>query len=223
MSFASAAPKLPPMLTALIALAATSVAAGGQPSFAAHSEPIRGQVEERIVGSSWHRGCPVGLRKLRLVEVRHWGFDGEVHRGRLVVHRGHDREIIAVMRRLFRERYPIRRMELIDRYGADDHRSMNADNTSAFNCRVVARTDRWSMHAYGKAIDINPIENPYVSGSHVSPPAGEPYADRSRDARGMVHGGDEVVRAFAREAGWRWGGDWTGGSRDYQHFSATGE
>ena len=105
------------------------------------------------------------------------------------------------MERLFEQRFPIRRIELIDRYGADDHRSMNADNTSAFNCRFVAGTERWSMHAYGKAIDINPIENPYVSGSHVSPPAGEEFADRSRNAEGMIHAGDEVVKAFAREAG----------------------
>ena len=79
------------------------------------------------------------------------------------------------------------------------------------------------MHAFGTAIDINPIENPYVSGSHVSPSAGAPYADRSRDARGMIHAGDLVVRAFAREAGWRWGGAWSGNTRDYQHFSANGE
>ena len=102
------------------------------------------------------------------------------------------------MRRLYRIDYPIRRMELVDRYGADDHRSMAADNTSAFNCRFVAGTNRWSMHAYGRAIDINPVENPYVSGSHVSPPAGVPFADRSRHARGMIHAGDQVVRAFAR-------------------------
>ena len=83
------------------------------------------------------------------------------------------------MRVLYRRKYPIRRMRLIDAYGSDDRRSMAADNTSAFNCRFVAGTTRWSMHAYGTAIDLNPIENPYVAGSHVSPPAGRPYADRS--------------------------------------------
>ena len=111
-----------------------------------------------------------------------------------------------MFKRLYRLRYPIRRMELIDRYGADDHRSMAADNTSAFNCRFVAGTQRWSMHAYGLAIDLNPVENPYVSGSHVSPPAGEPYADRSRHAAGMIHAGDargEGVRAPGRAgSGW---------------------
>lgn len=209
------------MLTTLLAIAATAAAAGGQPDFQGRSEPIRGQVAERIEGSSWRPGCPVGLGKLRLLELTYWGFDGEVHRGRLVVHRAEAEGVLGAMKRLFRLRYPIRRMELIDRYGADDHRSMNADNTSAFNCRFVAGTSRWSLHAYGRAIDINPIENPYVSGSHVSPPAGAPYADRSRRAKGMIHAGDEVVEAFAKRAGWSWGGAWSG-PRDYQHFSSSG-
>jgi poly-gamma-glutamate synthesis protein (capsule biosynthesis protein) len=210
------------MLKALAALAAAALAGGSQPTFEGHVEPIRGKIKERIEGSSWRPGCPVPLDKLRLVEVTHWGFDGDPHRGRLVIHRREAKEIVAVMKRLFRIRYPIRRMELIDRYDADDNRSMNADNTSAFNCRFVAGTSRWSMHAYGRALDINPIENPYVSGSHVSPPAGRPYADRSRRAKGMIHAGDEVVEAFAKKAGWEWGGSWPGGTRDYQHFSGNG-
>jgi hypothetical protein len=211
------------VLKLAIATLAASLAAGGEPAFEGRSEPIRGQVKDRIVGSSWHRGCPVGIGKLRLLELDHWGFDGEVHRGRLVVHRGHDREILRAMKRLFAHRFPIRRMELIDRYGADDRRSMAADNTSAFNCRFVAGTNRWSMHAYGKAIDVNPVENPYVSGDHVSPPAGEPYADRSRDDPGMIHRSDRVVKAFAHEAGWEWGGGWLGITKDFQHFSSNGE
>jgi D-alanyl-D-alanine carboxypeptidase len=210
------------MLMGAIATVAAALAAGGEPAFEGHSEPVRGNVKERVVGSSWHRGCPVGISKLRLLEIGHWGFDGEVHRGRLIVHDRHDRAILRVMKRLFERRYPIRRMELIDRYGADDRRSMAADNTSAFNCRFVAGTNRWSMHAYGKAIDINPVENPYVSGSHVSPPEGEPFADRSRDAQGMIHAGDAVVKAFAGGAGWRWGGAWPGSTKDYQHFSSNG-
>jgi D-alanyl-D-alanine carboxypeptidase len=210
------------MLQALTALAAAAALAGSGESFDGSSEPIDGHIRERIVGSSWHEGCPVGLGKLRLLRVDYWGFDDASHRGRLVVNRRFDDEIIAVMRRLYRLRYPIRRMRLIDRYGADDRRSMAADNTSAFNCRFVAGTDRWSMHAYGLAIDLNPVENPYVSDGHVSPPEGEPYADRSRDAPGMVHAGDPVVKAFERLAGWEWGGAWPGSTKDYQHFSANG-
>jgi hypothetical protein len=210
------------MVATTIAVLASSIAASGQPAFEGHSEPIDGHVRERIVGSSWHHGCPVGLGKLRLLELTYRGFDGRSHHGRLVVNRHFDDEIIAVFKRLYAIDYPIRRMELIDRYGADDHRSMAADNTSAFNCRFVAGTTRWSMHAYGLAVDLNPVENPYVSGSHVSPPAGRPYADRSRHAAGMIHDGDAVVKAFARRAGWEWLGDGPQSIRDYQHFSSNG-
>jgi hypothetical protein len=215
--------KLIALLAATTVLAAgPTIENSGKPKWRGSSSEIHGKVRDRIVGSSWREGCPVGLGKLRLLRLRHWGFDGEVHKGRLVVHRGHDTEVLHVMRRLFRKRFPIRRMKLIDAYGADDHRSMNADNTSGFNCRFVAGTNRWSMHAYGIAIDINPIENPYVTSSgHASPPAGEQFKDRSQNAKGMVHRGDLVVRAF-RRIGWKWGGNWDW-PRDYQHFSANGQ
>jgi hypothetical protein len=123
-------------------------------------------------------------------------------------------------RELYRLRFPIRRMRLVDAYGADDHRSMDADNTSAFNCRFVAGTSRWSEHAYGHAIDVNPIENPYVtSDGYVSPPAGAPYKDRARQAEGMIHRQGPVVAAF-RKNGWKWAGvSWP---KDYQHFSVSG-
>jgi D-alanyl-D-alanine carboxypeptidase len=185
------------------------------------SSPIDPELRKRMTGKSWHEGCPVGIGKLRLLEVPYWGFDGEIHRGRLVVHRRVAKDVLSAMETLFNRRFQIRRMVLVDRYGADDHRSMNADNTSAFNCRFIAgQPGVWSEHAYGRAIDINPVENPYVSGSHVSPPAGRPYVDRSRNAKGMIHHGDEVWDAF-RDVGWRWGGDWSG-TKDYQHFSSTG-
>jgi hypothetical protein len=210
----------------LIAVLATSIAASGPAAnqdFQGRSEPITGHVRERIVGNSWHRGCPVGLGDLRLLRVTYWGFDDKRHNGRLVVNARYDDEMIAVMKRLYHLRYPIRRMQLVDRYDADDDRSIRADNTSAFNCRFVAGTTRWSMHAYGLAIDVNPIENPYVSGSYFTPPAGEPYVDRSRHAPGMIHEGDNVFEAFAKKAGWEWLGDGPQSIRDYQHFSSTGD
>jgi hypothetical protein len=154
--------------------------------------------------------------------VRHWDFDGDVERGRLIVHEESADDVLEAMKDLFRAGYPFRRIEVIDAYGGDDHRSMNADNTSAFNCRFVAgQPGVWSQHAFGTAIDVNPIENPYVTTSgHVSPPAGREFADRSRDAEGMIHAGDSTVRAF-RRVGWKWGGKWAG-TKDYQHFSTTG-
>ena len=111
-------------------------------------------------------------------------------------------------------------MVLVDRYGASDDRSMAADNTSAFNCRRVEGSTAWSEHSYGRAIDVNPLENPYISRRGVLPPAGRAFLDRSLRRRGMIHAGDAVVRAFA-SVGWGWGGAWTS-PRDYQHFSATG-
>jgi len=191
------------------------------PRFQGASSALDPATRERVKGSSWRPGCPVGLRQLRLLRISFHGFDGEVHNGRLIVHEDVDKSVLEVMRSLYRHRFPIRRMRLVDAYGADDHRSMNADNTSAFNCRFIAgQPGVWSQHAYGKAIDINPVENPYVSGGHVSPPAGVEYTDRSEDRTGMIHRGDPTVRAFAA-IGWGWGGRWSS-PKDYQHFSATG-
>ncbi|HYU59783.1 MAG TPA: M15 family metallopeptidase [Solirubrobacterales bacterium] len=203
--------------------AALSVSRAGEPpAFAATISPLDHELRERMKGSSWHHGCPVGLGKLRLLEISYWGFDDRSHHGRLVVQRRVADDVVAAMRSLFEDRYPIRRMVLIDRYGGDDHRSMAADNTSAFNCRFIAgQPGVWSQHAYGRAIDINPVENPYVSaGGSVSPPAGEAFADRSKHEPGMIHDGDSTVRAFA-DQGWGWGGNWSP-EKDYQHFSASG-
>jgi hypothetical protein len=192
----------------------------GAEKFRGSAEPIRPELRQRMTGASWQPGCPVGFGELRLLRVTHWGFDGEVQRGRLVVNRDSAGAMLRTMRELYRLRFPIRRMRLVDAYGADDHRSMAADNTSAFNCRFVAGTDRWSEHAFGHAIDVNPVENPYVtSEGYVSPSAGARYTDRSQQAKGLIHRNGPVVAAF-RENGWDWlGRSWP---RDYQHFSLSG-
>ena len=170
---------------------------------------------------SWRPGCPVHPSDLRLVAVRHFGLDGRFHVGRLLVHERAAHRIVAVFKRLYRARFPIRRMRLIDHYSASDYRSIEDDNTSAFNCRRATGSGRWSMHAYGLAIDLNPLENPYVAGGRTSHPRSRPYLDRRRRLPGMVRAGDVVVRAFA-SVGWGWGGAWSGGVRDYQHFSSNG-
>jgi hypothetical protein len=108
----------------------------------------------------------------------------------------------------------------VSRYRGSDDASMAADNTSAFNCRFVSGTSRWSMHAFGLAIDVNPVENPYISGGRASPPAGRRYLDRDRARRGMAVTGGALVSAFAA-VGWRWGGLWSAAA-DYQHFSTNG-
>ena len=191
------------------------------------STPFRGTIEridaaqaQRMTGVSWRPRCPVPLRDLRLLTLAHWGFDGRRHIGRLIVHRDVARSLLGVFRRLWQARFPIRRMVPVDAYGASDFRSIEADNTSAFNCRRVEGTTRWSEHAYGRAIDLNPIENPYVSGGSTSHAASKQYLDRSRRRPGMAFEGGVLVRAFDT-IGWGWGGRWTS-VRDYQHFSASG-
>ena len=169
---------------------------------------------------SWRPGCPVGPAQLRRVRMSYWGFDRRPHTGTLIVHASAVSDVTRVFRRLYTARFPIRRMRSVDVYGGNDDRSMAADNTSAFNCRFVSGTSRWSMHSYGTAIDVNPVENPYVTGGRVSPPAGRAYVDRSRVRRGMAVEGGVLVRAFSA-VGWQWGGRWRG-TPDYQHFSTTG-
>ena len=155
-----------------IALALLAVPAGegsqGQVAFRGTISRIDAAQAKRMTGVSWRPGCPVHLRDLRLLRLTHRRFDGKVATGRLIVHRDVARDVVSVFRRLYAARVPIRRMVPVDAYGASDFRSIEADNTSAFNCRYVEGTSRWSEHAYGRAIDFNPIENPYVSGGRTS-------------------------------------------------------
>jgi hypothetical protein len=202
-------------------VAAAGPAAPGSTGFEAHVSRISPELKERMTGNSWHKGCPVPIRKLRLIRLSYNGFDGERHMGKLVANKDAVDVLVGAFRTMYRKGFKIHRMKLVDAYGADDRRSMRADNTSAFNCRYVSGTTTWSQHAYGRAIDINPVRNPYVSSDgSVRPRKGKKYADRSLTAKGMIHRRGATVRAFNR-AGWGWGGNWST-SKDYQHFSATG-
>jgi len=174
--------------------------------------------------SSHHVGCPVPWQQLRYLRLGYVGFDGRSHSGELVVAARYARDVVDVFRTLYDARWPIRRMRLVDTYGGDDDESMAADNTSGFNCRRVKGSTKWSDHALGVAIDLNPAENPYLTGSSVAPPGSRRYAalDRSAGAvvpRGIIRSDDVVVRAF-ESIGWEWGGTWT--DPDFQHFSAAG-
>lgn len=194
------------------------------PSTSAAAPPRFSATVSRVTAAelrySYRPGCPLGLSQLRAIRLRHWGFSGKTHTGVLVVHAAVVPQVVTVFRRLYAARFPIRRMLGVEVYRGSDDRSMAADNTSGFNCRFVGGTNRWSEHAYGKAIDVNPIENPYVHGGLVEPPAGRAYLDRSRRRPGMAVRSGPLVRAFD-EVGWRWGGRWQS-SKDYQHFSTSG-
>jgi hypothetical protein len=157
---------------------------------------------------------------MALIRLTYWGFDKRAHTGDLIVNAAVTGKIIRVFAILYRARYQIRRMVLPDAYQGKDSRSTNADNTSAFNCRLVEGTNDWSMHAYGLAVDINPCENVYIEGGQVDPPRCAANADRSRQVPGLIHEGGVVTRAFGA-IGWGWGGRWVT-PKDYQHFSSNG-
>jgi hypothetical protein len=185
----------------------------GAPQFQGEIGPVRWD----DLRFSYRAGCPVGPAQLRTVRVSHWGFDGRARAGSIVVARRSAPAVLAVFRRLWAERFPIRRLQPVSAYRGSDDASMAADNTSGFNCRFVGGTSRWSMHAYGEAIDVNPVENPYIRGGTASPAAGRAYLDRSPYRQGMAVAGGVLVRAFA-SVGWSWGASFG----DYQHFSTTG-
>ena len=200
---------------------ATGAPTGSASSYAFSVRRI-GPALRAEMATSHGPGCPVPWRDLRRVRLAYVGFDGREHRGAVVVHEGHATDLATVFRRLYDARWPIRRMRPVSDFGGDDDRSMAADNTSAFNCRTVAGQEHWSAHAYGAAVDINPVENPYVVGGSVQPPSGRRFAvlDRSPGSQappGAIVADDVVVEAF-REIGWEWGGTWA--SPDYQHFYA---
>jgi hypothetical protein len=201
-------------VAALVGLSVTvTLSRAAAPAFTGSVEPVR-WADLRY---SYRAGCPVGPAELRTVAVSHWGFDGAPRVGRIVVAKRVAPDVVTVFRTLWQARFPIRLLRPVSAYRGSDDASMAADNTSAFNCRFVGGTSRWSMHAYGEAIDVNPVENPYVRGSTVSPPAGRSHLDRSRYRKGMAVRGGVLVRAFAA-VGWKWGASFG----DYQHFSTTG-
>ncbi|WP_440071476.1 M15 family metallopeptidase [Streptosporangium sp. OZ121] len=172
---------------------------------------------------SWRRGCPVQPDDLRMISMTYWGFDGRPHTGKMVINESVADQVVSVFRKLYGQRFPIRRMQPVEVYKGSDDASMAADNTSAFNCRRVGTTGNWSQHAYGLAIDVNTRENPYIHpypGGTVDPPNAKGYVRRPLDRPGVINPGDNVVRAFEK-IGWGWGGSWST-SKDYQHFSQNG-
>lgn len=188
----------------------------------ATTAPLQGPVIEPVtaaeLGATWRPGCPVAPQQLRRVDLDYLGFDAQPHRGSLVVHEDLVAQVVEAFDRLYRLHYPIATMRTVEQYaGADDELSMRDNNTSAFNCRGIPGSRSWSLHAYGKAVDVNPRLNPYIDRTGVYQPANAgAFVDRTRTEPGMLHAGDPAVRAFT-ERGWRWGGYWRT-PIDYQHF-----
>jgi D-alanyl-D-alanine carboxypeptidase len=205
----------------LVALAVGDRTVAADFPFVGKIAPLSAKQRALMTRISWRPGCPVALRDLRMLTVSHWGFDGRRRTGRLVVHETAASPLRTAFRRLYATRFPVRKIVPIDAYGGSDFRSIEADNTSAFNCRRATGSSSWSEHAYGRAIDVNPIENPYTENGRVYHRASRSYVARRQVRKGMAVEGGALVRAFDA-IGWGWGGRWTGSVKDYQHFSSSG-
>lgn len=175
-----------------------------------------------IKGNSWKKSCPVGTKDLRYLEIKHWNFNGDTSMGELIIHKDVAEGVSKLFEEMYNIKYPIRQMKLVSDFKGNDWQSIEADNTSAFNCRRATGSKKWSKHSYGKAIDINPIENPYVFRSgQSSHKASKPYLKRKRISENpsqiaMLLSYDKVIKIF-KKYGWTWGGDWER-VKDYQHF-----
>ena len=212
------------VLAFVVALAVAVPTAGA----AATIRPLTAAERSAVTKSGrYHRGCPVPLSQLRVLTVRHRGFDHRTHTGQLIVNAKYARGLKNVFAKLYALRFPIRHMRLSDTYGG--RHPKDGDVTASFECRQASaspcsglgnkRTGSWSNHAYGLAVDLNPVENPYVGCGQTRDPRAVSYMNRSRVRPGMVT--RAVVRAFA-SIGWKWGGAWTGATKDYMHFSWNG-
>jgi len=174
-------------------------------------------------GGSWKKGCPVPLKDLRYLRLKYLDFEGQIREGEMIVHKSVSDEVVNIFNELYTIGYPIHKMKLVSSYKANDWQSIEADNTSAFNCRNATGSKKWSKHSYGKAIDINPIENPYISRKgRISHKASLKYRKRvhkddSYANRAVLLKDDQATQIF-KKYGWKWGGDWLG-VKDYQHFS----
>ena len=180
-----------------------------------------------LAAKEWHSGCPVSLSGLRVLTVSYWGYDEQVHQGQLLVNAAVAPKLAQVFKRLYALRFHIHHMALADEYGPASAQPKDGDVTASFECRQAVPspcsggtgTGHWSMHAYGEAVDLNPVENPYVGCGMTRDKTALSYLDRSRHRRGMVT--PAVIAAF-RSVGWGWGGSWSGSTKDYMHFSSTG-
>ena len=206
----------------LVALAAMLFAS---PPFASTIQPLAPARQAQLEGEFWHAGCPVQPSDLRLLRIAYWDFNGNRQIGELVVNRRAAAPLSTVFRRLYRLRFRIRHLRFADFYGPKSVQPADRDVTASFECRRAvpspcgSGTGSWSQHAFGLAVDLNPIENPYTGCGRTRERASIPYLNRSKIRRGMVT--PAVVRAF-RSVGWGWGGSWAGSTKDYMHFSFSG-
>lgn len=178
------------------------------------------RVTKLDLGNSWHRGCPVKPKNLRAIDVNFIHYDGSIRRGRVIVAKVAVKATKAALVAAFNSDFRFNSMIPVQAFNSSDNKSMRADNTSAFNCRRLPGSSRWSAHALGQAVDVNPQRNPDVFPNKLLPSNGTAYVQRSPLQPGMVNEQSVITKVF-KSYGWAWGGDYRS-HQDYQHYSRPG-
>ncbi|HHT96471.1 MAG TPA: M15 family metallopeptidase [Clostridiales bacterium] len=180
-------------------------------------KPLTNDIIDKIMDSSYKTNDEIKIEDLSYVQVSYWGFDDKEYIGELIVNKMVAKDIVEIFSELYDAKFPIKKISLIDEYNADDNLSMSDNNTSAFNYRaIVGNEGKLSKHSYGLAIDINPVQNPYLKNGIILPKSGAEFLDRGKIEKGMIVEGDVCYNAFVNR-GWTWGGEWNS-VKDYQHF-----
>jgi hypothetical protein len=215
------------VIAAVISAFSTASEARVSPTFHSSVKPLSASVKTTLKKNHyWHAGCPVGMSDLRVLTVTHRGFDKHNHSGQIIVNKSAAGPLAQVFHRLYLLHFPIRHMSIATMY-VRGQEPKDGDVTGSFSCRDAVpspcgggrSTGNWSNHAYGLAVDLDPVENPYVGCGMSRDPLAQSYRDRSHHRPGMVT--EQVRKAFA-SIGWGWGGAWAGNTKDFMHFSYNG-
>ena len=191
------------------------------PADGRYASTVAAVPDDVLARSTWQPSCPVPARDLRYLTMSFWGYDNHPHTGEMIVNARVADAVTRVFGHLYEARFPLEEMRVVAAPELTAPPTGDGNNTSAFVCRGAVGQTRWSAHAYGLAVDVNPFCNPYVKGNLVLPELSSSYVDRANVRPGMIEPGDVVVRSFAA-IGWSWGAEWTS-LKDIQHFSATGD
>jgi len=187
------------------------------PEFKGSIEPIPEAIQQQMQQYTWHQGCPVPIENLSYVTVSYFGFDNKVHQGSLIIDSQLAKEVLNIFQELYQQKFPIEKIHPIEEYEGDDSISMADNNTTAFNCRAMTDfANQYSIHSYGRAIDINPLINPYIKGDKIEPKEGAAHVDRAVYHKGKITSNSIICKIFEKY-GWVWGGTFSK-VKDYQHF-----
>lgn len=188
-----------------------------EPTFESSITTIPINTQKIMQKYTWRSGCPVPLNDLAEIKLSYWGFDHKIHQGILIVNKTLATEVVSIFKAVYEHKFPIERMQTMDKFKGDDDAAMEVNNTSAFNCRsITGKPGVFSQHSYGNAIDINTLINPYIKGDKILPPAGKKYVDRTEYHPGKITKDSFIYNEFVKR-GWSWGGNWHD-LQDYQHF-----